>query len=150
MMKTAHLKVLLLVLLIIFRYIAAVVVAFVASIVTLSHLPDLFEARTVNADSPFWDFIWFSCTGLAGVAAGSICLPRKHRWIGSLFLLILGLGFTLLIFGSMSEDDLGSFDLFPLLSVGVGGIIPVAVSFLWERKQNQVWPNLKRWISSYP
>jgi hypothetical protein len=134
----------------IFRYPAAVVVAFVASVLTLINLPDLFVTETTNADSPFTNFIWLFCIGLAGVTAGSACLPGKHRWVGSLVLLILGLSFTLFVFGFTGGENSVSCVFFSLASIGVGGIIPAVFFFFWERKRDRIWPKLKHWFSSYP
>jgi len=116
------------------RYFAAVVVAFWASIATVSYLPNLFLSWTSNGDSPFWDFIWFFFTGLAGVAAGSFFVPRKQWWIGSLFLLFLGLGFALWVFCTFSEDDPGGANLFPLVPLAAGGIIPMVIHYLLRPK----------------
>jgi hypothetical protein len=122
------------ILFVIFRYVAGVVVAFVASIATIIYLPHLFPAWTSNGYSFFWDFKCLFCTGLAGVAAGSFCLPRIYRWIGSLFLLFLGLGFALFVFCSFSEDDSGGANLFPLVPLTAGGIIPVVIHYLLRSK----------------
>jgi peptidoglycan/LPS O-acetylase OafA/YrhL len=114
----------------IFRYPAAIVVAFVASIGTIIYLPNAYQMWDLNGDSAFWDFIGFFCTGLMGVAAGSFCLPRNQRWIGSLCLLILGLGFTLCMFGGLSLDDSESSQesfFSPLVPLGIGGSIPILV-----------------------
>lgn len=121
----------------IFRYPAAIVVAFVASIATISYLPDLFPAWTESTNSPFWDLIWFGCTGLAGVAAGSVCLPRKHQWIGSLSLLVLGLSFTGFVYFMFSEDnDSVISKLLLLVPLGAGGIIPVVIHYLLRPKSD--------------
>lgn len=132
---TAHIKTPLSILLVVVRYVLAVVVAFVASMVVVVYFPDFFQAW--RSDSPFWVFSWFFCIGLAGVGAGSICLPSNHRWIGSLCLLLLGLGFTLSIFGKLSSDDSEPSEtsfFSPLVSLGTGGSIPVLIYFLLRLK----------------
>jgi hypothetical protein len=88
----------------IFRYPAAMIVAFVASIITALNFP------------PYWDFLSLFFTGLAGVGAGSFCLPRSQQWIGSICLLFLGLGFAFYIRCAFSEDDPDFFPLLPLVS----------------------------------
>jgi hypothetical protein len=113
----------------VFRYPAAIVVAFVASMATVFYLPLL-----QNGDSDGWFFFWFFCMGLAGVATGSFCLPRKQWWIGSLCLLFLGLGFAFFVFCAVSEDDSGA-NLFPLVPLATGGIIPVVIHFLFRNKR---------------
>ena len=120
----------------IFRYPAAIVVAFVASMTTVFYLPDLFPGWTSNVDTPFWEFTWLFSIGLAGVTAGGIFLPRKQQWIGSIFLLFLGLGFAFFIFGMFSENDHSTIsDLFPLLPLGIGGLIPVIIHFSLRPRQ---------------
>jgi hypothetical protein len=133
--RMKELKELMRVLIAIFRYPAAIVVAFVASMATVIYLPGLFPERIQNDDSTFWDFAWFFSTGLAGVAAGSFCLPRYQRWIGSWCLLLLGLGFAFFVFCACSEDDSGGDNLFPLVPLAAGGIIPVVIHYLFRRKQ---------------
>jgi hypothetical protein len=118
----------------IFRYPAAIVVAFVASMATVIYVPSLFPEWIQNDDSPVWGFVWLSSTGLAGVAAGSLCLPRSHQWIGALSLLFLGLGFTFVVPSLVTDDDPGICNFFSLLALGIGGIIPVAIHFLLRPK----------------
>ena len=121
-------KELLRVLLAIFRYPAAIVVAFMASMTTVFYLPSFFQSN----DSDGWFFFWFFCMGLAGVSAGSFCLPRNQWWIGSLCLLFLGLGFAFWVFCAC-EDDSG-LNLFPLIPLAAGGIIPVLIHCLFRNK----------------
>lgn len=122
------------VLFMIFRYPAAVVVAFVASIATVEYFPYVSPIWNINDDSVF-DFMWFFSTGLAGVAAGSFCLPRNQWWIGSLCLLLLGLGFAFWAFCAVSEDDSGGANLFPLVPLAAGGIIPAVIHYLLRSKR---------------
>ena len=128
MERMKELKELIRVLFAIFRYPAAVAVAFVASVGTVIYLPGFFQCDNPN-------FFYFSCTGLAGVAAGSFCLPRNQRWIGSLCLLFLGLGFTFYVVSAFSEDDSGGANLFLLVPLAVGGIIPVVAHYLLRNKR---------------
>ena len=122
------------VLLAIFRYPAAVVVSFVASMATVCYLPELSQPWTSNNNSVPWDLILFFLTGLTGVAAGSFCLPRNQRWVGSLCLLFLGLGFAFYVFRILSEDDSGTFDFFSLVALGVGGVVPAIIYYLRRSK----------------
>lgn len=129
-----ELKELMRVLFAIFRYPAAIVVAFVASIGTALYLPDLLQQWDPSDDSTFWRFVWFFSTGLAGVAAGGFCLPCNQRWVGSLCLLFLGLSFSFYVFCTFSENDPGGANLFPLIPLAVGGVIPVAIHYLLRSK----------------
>lgn len=132
-----ELKELMRVLFAIFRYPAAIVIAFVASIATLCYSPEFSQPWAPNDDSTFWGFIWFFkylfSTGMVGVAAGGLCLPRNQRWIGSLCLLFLGLGFTLWV----SLLDPGTFNFFLLVPIAAGGIIPVVIHYLLRPKSAQ-------------
>ena len=125
----ALIKELIRVLFVVVRYLTAVAVTFAASVETVSHLPHLFPASNSNINSPFWDFIWFFPTGLAGVAAGSFCLPRNHRWISSMSLLCLVLGYALIFCLAFN-------DFFPLVPLSIGGIVPVVTLFLQRSKSD--------------
>jgi hypothetical protein len=111
----------------IFRYPAAVVVAFMASMATVIYLPGLFQSDDSDR--------WFFCMGLAGVGAGTFCLPRNQWWIGSLCLLFLGLGFSFFVFCAVSDDDSGGANLFPLVPLAAGGIIPAVIHYLFRNKR---------------
>jgi peptidoglycan/LPS O-acetylase OafA/YrhL len=119
----------------IFRYPAAVVVAFMASIATSIHLPDLFQMWDPNDSSVFGDSVCFFSTGLVGVTTGSFCLPRNQRWIGSLCLLFLGLGFAFCISSAASEDDSWGPDFSLLMPLAAGGIIPVVIHYLLKNNR---------------
>ena len=118
----------------IFRYPLAIVVSFVASIVTALYLPYFFPVCASNDDSSLRDFPWFFLIGLAGVGAGSFLIPRNQRWIGSLVLLFLGLGFAFYVL-PLSEENSGAWDFFPLVPLGVGGIIPGAIYYLLRNRR---------------
>lgn len=124
------------VLLAIFRYPAAIVVAFVASIATMSYLPDLLPQWSMNNDSSFGGSVCLFSIGLGGVGAGSLCLPRNHQWIGSIFLLLLGLGFTFFVSYMFSEEDDSIIsDLLSLVLLATGGLIPVVIHYLLSNKR---------------
>ena len=132
-----NIKELLRVLFAIFRYPAAIIVAFVASIVTVSHLPDLLPQWSMNDDSSFGGSVCLFSIGLAGVGAGSLCLPRNHQWVGSVFLLLLGLSFTCFIpYMFSEEDDSAISDLVSLVLLATGGLIPVVVHYLFRNKRS--------------
>lgn len=129
-MIDTRIKTLFWVLFVIVRYIAAVIVSFIASIATFFCLGAFLSAWASNSNSPYVQIVCFSSAGLAGVAFGSFCLPRNHWPMGSLFLLLLGLGFALCVFSSFFECDLEPSDFSPLVSLAAGGIIPVVIHFL--------------------
>lgn len=84
-----------------FRYPAAVVVAFVASVVTLISLAGIsFSMRTVWDSSPTLSYVygWILnlLVGFNGVFFGSLCLRRSDRLFGAMVLLVLGICFEFL------------------------------------------------------
>ena len=129
-----ELKELMRVLFAIFRYPLTIVVALVASIIAAANWQDVSQNWAPNGDSAFWDLVCYFFAGLAGVTAGSFCLPRNQRWIGSLCLLFLGLGFALFVLGFGEDDSEGGY-FFPLVPLTVGGIIPVIIHYLLRNKR---------------
>ncbi|HEY1790037.1 MAG TPA: hypothetical protein VGJ73_17960 [Verrucomicrobiae bacterium] len=133
------------------RYIAAVIVGFFASIAALTGVLDfsiLFESAGYPdlSDGIFkWGLL--IVVGFAGVFAGSFCLPRKNRWIGSIVLLVLGVGFVsfwlvVVSFGLFihpapinSASLLQAFQsLITALPLAMGSTIAVVIHFLLRPK----------------
>jgi hypothetical protein len=120
-----------------FRYFAAIVVAFMASILSIFPLESLLGHLNPGIDPNYWFYLWPFGIGIAGVSAGSLCLPRNHRWFGSLFLLFLGLGFTVRIFYNATNGyDVLSDGIFLYVPLSIGGLVPVTLHYLLRPKSD--------------
>jgi hypothetical protein len=118
------------------RYLAAIFVAFVVSIAVLAVFVSIGVATQMTFDSsPVLSAIYPALTnflvGFGGVLAGSLCLARAHRALGSVGLLVLGIGFEVLMLGQAH----GEFN-FPrgAITTGIGGLVIVAFHF-WRKHQ---------------
>jgi hypothetical protein len=70
--------------------------------------------------------------GFGGVLAGSLCLRRAERLLGSVVLLALGLGFEILIMGWGHGEFHIPRGAFP---TGLGGLSVVAF-YIWRKRQS--------------
>jgi uncharacterized membrane protein len=118
------------------RYLAAVVVAFVASVaIEVVFVTIAVMTHMTSDSSPTLSAVFPACTnllvGLVGVFAGSCCLARADRVLGSLVLVALGIGFEVLMLGQAH----GEFH-FPrgAIASGIGGLLVVAF-YLWRKRQ---------------
>src|SRR5262249_18273402 len=118
------------------RYLAAIFVAFVASIaITVAFFSVAFVMRRSSDSSPLLSIVSLGLmdflVGFGGVLAGSLCLPRPDRVRGSIILLALGIGFEALTLGQAH----GKFH-FPreTITTGIGGLV-IVVFFLWRNRQ---------------
>ena len=118
------------------RYVAAIFVAFAASIAVMVSFVFVGVATRMTSDSsPVLSVVYPALTnflvGFGGVLAGSLCLRRAHRVLGSLALLALGIGFEVLVLGQAH----GQFT-FPrgAITTGIGGLVVVAFH-IWRKRQ---------------
>ena len=118
------------------RYPAAVVVTFAASIaIEVIFVTVAVMTHMTSDSSPILSAIFPACTnllvGLVGVFAGSRCLVRADRALGSVVLVALGIGFEILLLGRAH----GGFH-FPrgAIATGIGGLLVVGF-YLWRKLQ---------------
>src|SRR5207249_546470 len=118
------------------RYIAAIFVAFAASIaITVAFVSVAVTTHMTSDSSPMLSPVFPALTsflvGFGGVLAGSLCLARADRARGSAVLLALGIGFEVLMLGRAH----GEFH-FPrgAIATGIGGLVIVAF-YLWRKRQ---------------
>ena len=118
------------------RYLAAIFVAFVVSIAIMAAFVFVGVATGMTSDSsPALSAVYPALTnflvGFGGVLAGSLCLVRADRALGSAALLALGIGFEVLMLGQAH----GQFT-FPrgAITTGIGGLVIVAFYF-WRKRQ---------------
>ncbi len=118
------------------RYFAAIFVAFVVSIAIMAAFVFVGVATGMTSDSsPALSSVYPALTnflvGFGGVLAGSLCLVRADRALGSAVLLALGIGFEVLMLGQAH----GQFT-FPrgAITTGIGGLVIVAFYF-WRKRQ---------------
>jgi hypothetical protein len=118
------------------RYFTAIFAAFVVSIAIMSAFVAVGVATGMTSDSsPALSAVYPALTnflvGFAGVLAGSLCLARAHRALGSVGLLALGIGFEVLMLGQAH----GEFH-FPrgAIATGIGGFVIVLFHF-WRKRQ---------------
>jgi hypothetical protein len=137
-MKSSGLQLFLLML----RLLAAVVVSFLVSMVIFGFFTSIWAVFILPFIPDSWNgVLWFgtfTIVGFAGVLTGSFCLPRAHRWFGSLVLLMLGVGFASFwiittYYGRPEGGSLFGF-LFGDLPLAIGGIIPVILNYLRRPK----------------
>ena len=118
------------------RYLAAVVVAFAASITiavifaTIAVMTHMTSDSSPTLSAVFPSFINL-IVGLVGVLAGSRCLACAERALGSLVLVALGIGFEVLMLGQAH----GEFH-FPrgAIATGIGGLL-VVLFYFWRKRQ---------------
>jgi len=118
------------------RYIAAIFVAFAASIlITVAFVSVAVTTHMTSDSSPTLSAVFPALTnflvGFGGVLAGSLCLARADRARGSAILLALGIGFEVLMLGRAH----GEFH-FPrgAIATVIGGAVIVAF-YLWRKRQ---------------
>lgn len=118
------------------RYVTAIFAAFVVSIAIMAALVFVGVATGMTSDSsPALSAAYPALTnflvGFGGVLAGSLCLARAHRALGSVGLLVLGIGFEVLMLGQAH----GEFD-FPrgAITTGIGGFV-IVVFYFWRKRQ---------------
>ncbi len=121
------------------RFPMAVFVAFCASVATflLGFFVTWLVYQQISAPSsmqtssagPRWLFIvMVSLTGFAGVYSGGLCLLPRHRGVGALLLLVLGLYFDFELFGTAHGQFAIPLNFYPLAFGGT-----VAVLAIWFR-----------------
>jgi hypothetical protein len=118
------------------RYPTAVAVAFVASILIEFAFVGVAVATHMTSDSPSLLSVVFPAlinflVGFGGVLAGSLCLARADRALGSVVLLALGIGFEVLMLGRAHGEY-----HFPrgAIATGIGGLLAVGF-YLWRMRQ---------------
>ena len=104
------------------RFLVAVFVAFLASVITFA----LFTLSDCRWGPEFENAL----IGFIGVFCGSVCFIRPFRFLGSVVLLVMGVGFDLLL---EDTDD----KVYPLsvFWVALGGLVAVAF-YYWRRPPN--------------
>jgi hypothetical protein len=132
----------------VFRYAAAVVVAFAASMTTMFLLATLAASLQLTSNGSVFDWIepmiFNVLIGFAGVFAGTLCLPRTHWVSGAVVLTVLGASFEILFFMTLPGPHAG----FPrgVLAAGPGGLLAAGLLY-WRRGANnalQPTPNQSR------
>jgi hypothetical protein len=106
-------------------YPIALVVAFFVSIITAVSL--------LGSGVPLW--FTHAVTGFTGVLAGSLCLVRCSRLVGSVFLLSVGLAFFYFRFVRIDEGfnpEGFSNPWARLFMLYCGGLVAVVVVGVWE------------------
>jgi hypothetical protein len=111
------------------RYSVAIIVGLFIS--PLVFLFVVFILEAADLDSCLW--IPPAVTGFVGVFTSSFLIPRSSRWIASLFLLGLGVGFYAWLWRQTEyarlEPHPSEFPHFiPLLC---GGLVAVVIHFVW-------------------
>ncbi len=116
------------------RYVAAVIVAFGASVATFIAFFSVDDALHLTSDSsPTLSFIVLTSSnlfpGFVGVFVGALCLRRSDRAFGAMVLLVLGIGFEVMMLGPAH----GEF-YFPrgAIATAIGGLLAVAL-YYWHR-----------------
>ncbi len=121
------------------RYAAAIFVAFVVSYMVL-FLAILVGNATLS-DLPEWTgtiglFITCIAVSFCGVFSGALCLNRSSRGFGSIFLLLLGLGYDIFMTNHMRVVT-SAFPYIWILPLTIGGA--TAVLFFFRRQlSNQI------------
>lgn len=117
------------------RFPIAVVVAFAASIATVVTLSMVAVITRMTSDSSpvmsaVFTAIFNLLVGLVGVFAGSRCLAPAERALGSLILVVLGIGFEVLMLGWAHEEF-----HFPrgAIGTGIGGCFVVGFH-IWHKR----------------
>jgi hypothetical protein len=118
------------------RYVTAIFATFVVSTAIMAAFVFVDVATGMTSDSsPVLSAVYPALTnflvGFGGVYAGSLCLKRAHRALGSVGLLVLGIGSEVLMLGQAH----GEFH-FPrgAITTGIGGVV-VVVFYFWQQRQ---------------
>jgi O-antigen ligase len=130
-----------------FRYIAAILVAFVVSIAAsfsvVLVLPFIFfgEKAALVVSSVCFGFV-----GFIGVLAGTFCLERDSRRFGSLVLIVLGLGFYAQLWLRLNYErpEYHPREFPHFWPLAIGGLVAVVYFFLKSAPNKSLQPTAGR------
>jgi len=133
------------------RYVAAILVAFAVSMVAVVSFGFFFfVVLGITSSTPFSSVLglfYLALPGFAGVFVGALCLPRSHRVLAAVVLLVLGVSFVITVFVVVPPPQ---HRVFPrgIIGVAIGCLLGVALHYWRSRAINPVQPTAGRKAAS--